>query len=298
MAGPQGRQTAGPAEAPRAAARDTGPAQGQPGDEGPAQHHGRVAGSAGRGKLEMASCGREGVISSQEVKASLEKKYGGIAPKKKPLISKDTGRAFFDSADWALWKQGAATRATLECLRPKLQPTPHQQLPPRRPACCYVGDDQLLTLSLDKASGSGFQSKNKYLFGKIDMQIKLIPGSSAGTVTAYYLSSQGPTHDKIDFEFLGNLPLHTTHQHVLAGEGQPGAAIQALVGTISTNGEREICHQNVVKVLELALKRQRPLLIVAEDVESDALATLILDKLHAGIKVLANILFTYYEKVA
>uniref|UniRef100_A0A2N9HFJ7 GH16 domain-containing protein n=1 Tax=Fagus sylvatica TaxID=28930 RepID=A0A2N9HFJ7_FAGSY len=42
---------------------------------------------------------------------------------------------------------------------------------------------QLLTLSLDEASGSGFQSKNEYLFGRIDMQIKLVAGNSAGTVT-------------------------------------------------------------------------------------------------------------------
>ncbi|MQM00987.1 hypothetical protein Taro_033735 [Colocasia esculenta] len=74
-------------------------------------------------------------MPSYQEEEAIKKKYGGLLPKKPPLISKDHERAFFDSADWALGKQGAPVekpKGPLEALRPKLQPTPHQQVRSRR----------------------------------------------------------------------------------------------------------------------------------------------------------------------
>jgi hypothetical protein len=54
----------------------------------------------------------------------------------------------------------------------------------------FSADGQLISLYLDQQSGgSGLRSKDTYLFARTDLQIKLMPNYSAGTVTTCFVSS-------------------------------------------------------------------------------------------------------------
>ncbi|KAJ7953637.1 Xyloglucan endotransglucosylase/hydrolase [Quillaja saponaria] len=70
-----------------------------------------------------------------------------------------------------------------------------------------ISNGSMATLVLDKSSGAGLVSQNKYYYGFFSAAIKLPSGLSSGVVVAFYLSNADTyphNHDEIDIELLGH----------------------------------------------------------------------------------------------
>uniref|UniRef100_A0ACD5UF92 Uncharacterized protein n=1 Tax=Avena sativa TaxID=4498 RepID=A0ACD5UF92_AVESA len=96
-----------------------------------------------------------------------------------------------------------------------------------------VYEDDLLKLRLDSSSGGGFASKNKFLYGKATADLKLVPGDSAGVVTAFYVTVVGGGEaQRVRLRVPGQRHRRAVpgaDQPVHRRRGQPGAAHRPLV---------------------------------------------------------------------
>ncbi|XP_075517707.1 xyloglucan endotransglucosylase protein 7-like [Primulina tabacum] len=93
----------------------------------------------------------------------------------------------------------------------------------RRAKILEDGEMTTPSLSLEKTSGTEFQSKEEFLFGNIGMKIKLTHADAAGTASKYYMASEGEQHDRIELEFMGNSTSdpYTLHTNVFVrGKGE------------------------------------------------------------------------------
>ncbi|KAF7011370.1 hypothetical protein CFC21_025688 [Triticum aestivum] len=94
-------------------------------------------------------------------------------------------------------------------------------------------EDDLLKLRLDSSSGGGFASKNRFLYGKATADLKLVPGDSAGVVTAFYVTVVGGGQaQRVRLRVPGQRHRRAVpgaDQPVHRRRGQPGAAHRPLV---------------------------------------------------------------------
>ncbi|GLJ06511.1 hypothetical protein SUGI_0040670 [Cryptomeria japonica] len=100
-------------------------------------------------------------------------------------------------------------------------------------------DQSQITIWLDRQSGSGFKSLRAYKSGYFSAAIKLQPGYTAGTNTAFYLSNNQvhpDGHDEVDIEFLGTIPgrPYTLQTNIYVNSGNGGN------GRIVTGREQQI----------------------------------------------------------
>ncbi|THG13629.1 hypothetical protein TEA_024065 [Camellia sinensis var. sinensis] len=139
------------------------------------------------------SCEEYIATQEQEV-ASSGKKYGGLVPKKKkkPLISKDHERAFFDSADWALCKRDRQARNPDLLWRLTLHPLrllcvtyvtgdgPDQP----QPRMAFTGDALLIRgCGRTDFPGGSSEQLNAIKFtheGKVGIKLYVVPAPSSG----------------------------------------------------------------------------------------------------------------------
>lgn len=137
-------------------------------------------------------------------------------PKKPPLISKDHERAYFDSADWALGKQGVAKpKGPLEALRPKLQPT-HQQQQQRSRRSIYTSSEN------EDADGAGAEDMNINWSGSPENVGRAIfeAGSYASAICVNWLIRETSVLSRKLLCFPGQRVVHlsiiTTHEWILS----------------------------------------------------------------------------------
>ena len=56
----------------------------------------------------------------------------------------------------------------------------------------FLEEGRVVELALDEQTGSRLESKDRYLFGRFDLDIRLVAGDSAGTITSFYVSLACP----------------------------------------------------------------------------------------------------------